>query len=130
LVKIRYKEILAQRLKKHYILCTHCFDRQLTNTKKIRVDKSDECYICRGLMNQLDSIVEKIIESVENKYEFKTFLLGASLPAPLYEREDQIRARFKIRGKESIKKELTKELRIKFIKITKKKLTICSQILQ
>lgn len=81
-------------------------------------------------MNQLDSIVEKIIESVENKYEFKTFLLGASLPAPLYEREDQIRARFKIRGKESIKKELTKELRIKFIKITKKKLTICSRILQ
>jgi len=72
-------------------------------------------------MSQLDSIVEKIIDSVEKKYEFNTFLLGASMPAQIYEHEDQIRARFKIRGKESIKKELTKELGIKFTKITKKK---------
>ena len=72
-------------------------------------------------MSQLDSIIEKIIDNVEKKYEFNTFLLGASLPAQLYEREDQIRSRFKIRGKESIKKQLTKELGIKFIKITKKK---------
>lgn len=74
-------------------------------------------------MSQLDSIIEKILLRVE-KYQFDTFLLGASLPAKYYEHEDQIRARFKIRGTESIKKEFTKELGIKFIKITKKKLTI------
>jgi tRNA pseudouridine synthase 10 len=124
LVKVRYEELLAQRLKKHYSLCKHCFHRQLRYIKKIKVDNLDGCYICCGLMSQLDSIVEKIIDSVGKKFEFNTFLLGASLPAQLFEREDQIRARFKIRGKENIKRELTKELRIKFIKITKKKLTI------
>ena len=121
MVNVRYEEILAQRLRKHYSLCKHCFDRQLTYIKKRSVENLDDCYVCCGLMSQLDSIVEKIIDSVEKKYEFNTFLLGASMPSQIYEHEDQIRARFKIRGKESIKKELTKELGIKFIKITKKK---------
>ena len=53
-------------------------------------------------MNQLDSIIEKMIFTINKEYEFDTFLIGATLPAQLYEREDKIRARFKIRGRENI----------------------------
>ena len=60
-------------------------------------------------------------EKVADVYEFDTFLIGATLPATIYEREDQIRARLKIRGKENIKNQFSSELRHKFELITKKK---------
>lgn len=72
-------------------------------------------------MNQLDSIIEKMIFTINKEYEFDTFLIGATLPAQLYEREDKIRARFKIRGRENIKNHITRELGIKFARTTKTK---------
>jgi tRNA pseudouridine synthase 10 len=82
----------------------------------------DECYICSGLMRDIDSIVEKMVVDVERKYEFGSFLIGLTLPTRIYEREDQVRARFKIRGRESIKKQLVNEIGSRFKKITKKRL--------
>jgi tRNA pseudouridine synthase 10 len=73
-------------------------------------------------MGDLDRIIEKIDTGVVTKYEFDSFLLGATLPTKMYEREDQIRARFKVRGRESIKKQLVKELGAKFMRSTKKRL--------
>jgi tRNA pseudouridine synthase 10 len=73
-------------------------------------------------MSQSDSIIEKTVATIIDKnYEFDTFLIGAMLPAQLYEREDQIRSRFKIRGKENIKKQLTRILGAKFAKITRRR---------
>jgi tRNA pseudouridine synthase 10 len=72
-------------------------------------------------MKRLDVITRLIQEKVE-VYEFDTFLMGAILPPDIYEREDQIRARLKIRGKENIKNQLLNELRRKFEIITKKKI--------
>ena len=74
-------------------------------------------------MNQLDSITEKICDAIEaKKYEFDSFLLGCTLPSAILEREDSIRARFKVRGRENIKKQFIDELRKKFEKITRKRL--------
>jgi tRNA pseudouridine synthase 10 len=72
-------------------------------------------------MMRLDSIFEEILANVDNGYEFDTFLIGATLPRKLYEKEDHIRAKFKIRGRESIKNQFTRELRTRFQRITKKK---------
>jgi tRNA pseudouridine synthase 10 len=84
---------------------------------------SNSCYICQGIMSQLDSTLKKICDTVEaKKYEFDSFLLGATLPSPMFEREDSIRARFKIRGIENIKKHFIDELRKKFEKLTGKRL--------
>ncbi|MFL6363565.1 MAG: hypothetical protein ACJ709_09050, partial [Nitrososphaeraceae archaeon] len=74
-------------------------------------------------MDQLDWIVKKICDLVEEKkYQFDSFLLGATLPSLVFEREDSIRARFKLRGRENIKKQFVDELRKKFEYLTGKSL--------
>jgi len=65
-------------------------------------------------------IAEKVLGAIKG-YEFRTFLVGAMLPTQIYEREDAMRARLKIRGKESVKNHLTRELGIRLVRLTKKK---------
>jgi tRNA pseudouridine synthase 10 len=84
-------------------------------------DKFEGCYICCGLMSRLDFIIGRIEEAVKEVYEFDTFLIGTILPHDIYEREDQLRARLKIRGKEGIKNQLLNELRRRLEITTKKK---------
>lgn len=102
-------------LLKRYKLCKRCFERHGGRAKPDR-----QCYICRGLMDSLDSIAEKIAEAVRI-YEFETFLIGATLPTQIYEREDAMRARLKIRGKESVKNQLTRELGMRLAQLAGKK---------
>ena len=125
--------MLQNEIKKRYNLCIYCLYRQFAPTRnynngrpyrKINTAKNspNSCYICQGLMSQLDSIIRKICEYVQaNGYEYDSFLLGASLPSVFFEREDSIRARFKLRGKENIKKHFLDELRKKYQKITGKR---------
>jgi tRNA pseudouridine synthase 10 len=71
-------------------------------------------------MDNLDSIADRIMDAVKG-YEFETFLVGATLPTQIYEREDAMRARLKIRGRESIKNQLTRELGMRLVRLAKKK---------
>jgi tRNA pseudouridine synthase 10 len=80
------------------------------------------CHICSGLMHKTDLVVQKIRNSLSDDYHFNTFLIGVTLPSSLYEKEDQIRARFKIRGRENIKSQLVRDLRKKFRKYTNKQI--------
>jgi tRNA pseudouridine synthase 10 len=83
---------------------------------------TSECHICSGLMDESESIVKRIAEILDDDYQFDTFLIGATLPAYLYEKEDRIRARFKIRGRENIKSQFMRDLRKKFRECTKKQI--------
>ncbi len=102
-------------LLKQYKLCKRCSERHGGDG-----ESPDRCYICRGLMDSLYSILGRIVEAVEG-YEFKTFLIGATLPTQIYEREDAIRARLKIRGRESAKSQLTSELGMRLARMNGKK---------
>lgn len=104
-------------LLKQYKLCRQCFERH-GGGRAAKPEK--QCYICRGLMDSLDPIAEKIADAIKG-YEFETFLIGATLPTQIYEREDALRARLKIRGKESVKNQLTRELGMRLVRLTKKK---------
>ena len=73
-------------------------------------------------MDESESIVKRIREILDDDYHFDTFLIGAALPAHLYEKEDRIRARFKIRGRENIKSQFMRDLRKKFRECTKKQI--------
>jgi tRNA pseudouridine synthase 10 len=73
-------------------------------------------------MQETDSIMLRISETLSNDYNFNTFLIGATLPAKLFEKEDRIRARLKIRGRENIKSQLTRNLRKMFSEMTKKQI--------
>ena len=102
---------------KEYELCRYCLARQTGQAGKKRVEK---CHICRGLFDNLDQIAEKVLAAV-TQYQFDTFLVGATLPTQLFEREDALRARLKIRGKESVKSQLTRELGQRLAKMTRRR---------
>lgn len=108
------KNILSGQLK-GYRLCKQCLERHGSRQKP-----GEPCYICRGLMGKQDSIVRAIL-AAGRKYQFDTFLIGAVLPTQIYEREDAMRARLKIRGRESAKSQLTREVGLRFSKATRKK---------
>lgn len=103
-------------LKKQYKLCKRCSERHGVTGARSK----DRCYICRGLMDDLDSIAQKITRSIKD-YDFDTFLIGATLPTQIYEREDALRARLKIRGVESAKNQLTRELGMRISRLLKKR---------
>lgn len=113
-------------LLKEYPLCRHCLARQAggsgsgTSSRRRAKSGKEKCYICCGLFNNLGSLADRVLESVK-QYQYETFLIGATLPTQLYEREDALRARLKIRGRESVKNQLTRELGIWLTKTTKKK---------
>ncbi|MDQ3836103.1 MAG: hypothetical protein M3270_04120 [Thermoproteota archaeon] len=65
-------------------------------------------------MDNLGDISDSILEAVKC-FEFNTFLIGAKLSTQLFEREDSMRARLKIRGVESIKQYLTRELGMQLV---------------
>ncbi len=103
-----------ETLLKRYKLCKYCLER---HTRRGRSSKP--CYICRGLMDNLGAIANSIAAAAKC-FEFDTFLIGAILSTQLYEREDAMRARLKIRGRESIKHYLTRELGIRLAKLSRK----------
>ena len=102
-------------LLKQYRLCKHCLERHISTGKSSR-----PCYICRGLMDNLGAIANNILAAVKG-FEFDTFLIGATLSTQLYEREDTMRARLKIRGRANIKHYLTRELGIRLARLVGKK---------
>ncbi len=73
------------------------------------VAEQGSCYICRDLLSRLDESFDLISHAVRG-YEFDTFLIGVKLPLDILEREDEIRARFKIKGRRGIKNEITSVL--------------------
>ena len=104
-------------LLRQYNLCRCCLERHADTG---RVKPASPCYICRGLMDDVDSIADRLMNAISD-YEFDTFVVGATLPTQIYEREDAMRARLKIRGKESIKNHLTRELGMRLVQLTKKR---------
>lgn len=108
------KSIAVSQLKR-YRLCRDCAERQGSRQKP-----GEPCYVCRGLFDQKDTVLKRMV-SAASGYEYDTFLIGAMLPTQIYEREDAMRARLKIRGRESAKSQLTRELGIAFATANRKK---------
>jgi len=71
------------------------------------------------MLEKIDEIAQEIYSRLNDEYEFDTFLIGTSLATQFIEREDEVRARYKIRGKMSIKDHITSAIRRKFQMITR-----------
>jgi tRNA pseudouridine synthase 10 len=100
-------------LTQHVSLCKECRIRQGFVDKK-DLEQADQCYICNNLMNKLETINNALIRKVNEGYEFGTFQIGVSLPSTYIEREDDIRSRLKVRGRNSIKNQFLSNLREMF----------------
>ena len=98
-----------------FFLCKFCFERNFKIVDKkiskykifIKVIKSKrkECNVCKNLFDKtLYSICDEIRNSVFIKVnKIKSIEIGTSLPFQLFEREDNLRSLFKIKGFPNIK---------------------------
>src|SRR5712692_8984915 len=98
-----------------YELCEPCSLRQ--GFREARATVPRRCFICRGLTTRLDEIQSDVLRRLRG-YEFRTFSVGLSLPQGMQEREDQLRAEYKLKGKETIKAWLSKNLSERVAKAT------------
>ncbi|MHA1722725.1 MAG: tRNA pseudouridine(54/55) synthase Pus10 [Candidatus Baldrarchaeia archaeon] len=88
--------------------------------KDIASEMSWKCYICGGIFQRIDKIIDDIVKEVE-KYEFNTFLVGSHVDVSILEREDELRASMGLSYGESIKRELNREVGKKLQERLKKK---------
>ena len=124
---------LSQKILKEYDLCDHCLGRLfakklgLTSNKmlgqkihKSLKKKNTKCHICKNTFDSLQHYLVKMSD-VSSDYDFRTFLVGAKLKPSVLDRDDHVRSQFKLKGIDSIKTSITRELVKQFTQKTKKK---------
>lgn len=89
----------------------------LRNMRK-RARKSPECFLCQGLFNNIDVLVENALILLET-HEYTTFLVGIELPNSIEEREDELKANFEVTHGESMRNEFSREIGKKIVFATK-----------
>lgn len=124
----------AKKILKDHNLCDNCLGRLFASKlgvsshqklgKKIRstLHKKNpkSCFICKNMMSKLDTQLSKMYE-MSHDFEFSTFLVGAILQPSILDRDDQIRSKFKLRGINSIKGDINREIGKRFGRRTKTK---------
>jgi tRNA pseudouridine synthase 10 len=123
---------VAKQITDEYDLCDNCLGRLFTKQmnlssnkslgKKLRMSitaSSKKCHICKNLLDNLASYL-KLMLDVSNKYDFSSIVVGALIKPSIIDRDDHIRSKYKLRGIDSIKTDITKELGHQFIKKTRK----------
>lgn len=121
--------IQSEKILREYDLCVNCLDRLSSNKHRIRSNKigkkirkkSTKCYICKNMFSNIQEHINKMLE-ISLGYQFLTFHTGAILRPSYVDRDDSIRSKFQLKGIDSIKTELTRQINKRFEKKTKKKI--------
>ncbi|MCX8191883.1 MAG: tRNA pseudouridine(54/55) synthase Pus10, partial [Nitrososphaerales archaeon] len=114
---------IIKKLLSEYPLCDKCLGRQFPHImeeldneqrgialrKLVKIPLRGKCFICHSLMSSLQELMEEVLKTI-SEYEFDNFMIGTTLPPDVIEREDTIRARFKLKGGETLKSELNREV--------------------
>ena len=121
----------AKKIQKDFNLCDSCLGRLFAKKlslssnrllgKKIHKKiskKSTKCYICKDLIDNLDSFHSNILEKTKD-YQFDSFLVGAILKPSIIERDDLIRSKYKLKGIDSVKTDISRQLAKKLSQKTK-----------
>jgi len=122
---------VANQILKKYELCDNClgrlFSKQLHLSsnkllgKKLQknLNSTQKCYICKNLFNNLNYFL-KLMLDVSSNYSFLSFSVGAMIKPSIIDRDDYIRSKYKLKGIDSVKTDVSKELRKLFSRKTKK----------
>ena len=121
--------VANQILAKHD-LCNQCLGRlfakklglssnKLLGKKLNKKQKTLKCYICKNLFDNLNYYVKMMIDS-SSKFSFTTFSIGTILKPSTIDHDDAIRSKYKLRGTDSVKTDITKQLAKLYSKNTKK----------
>ena len=123
--------LIANKIIKKYDLCDHCLGRLFSKQLHLSSNKllgkklkngyssKEKCYVCKNLFHNLDNFLKLMFNSSSN-YLFTTFSVGAIIKPSIVDRDDSIRSEYKLRGIDSIKTSITKELGKLYSKKTKK----------
>jgi tRNA pseudouridine synthase 10 len=124
---------ISQKILKEYDLCDVCLGRLfakklgLVSNKKLGEKihrtlkiKSTKCYVCKNIFDGVNSQVAKMLD-VSSDYDFTTFLVGTKLKPSILDRDDHVRSRFRLKGIDGIKTNITRELAKQLTRKTKKK---------
>ncbi len=116
---------------KKYPLCDNCLGRlfskqlHLSSNKllgkklKKNLNSTQKCYICKNLFDNLNHFL-KLMLDVSSNYSFSSFSVGAMIKPSVIDRDDYIRSKYKLKGIDSVKTDVSKELRKSFSRKTKK----------
>ena len=124
-----YQDVIpvANEIVRKYGLCDHCmgrlFSKQLgLSSNKLlgkKLNKNQhllvKCYICKNLFDNLEFFLKLMLE-VSLGYSYSSFSVGAIIKPSIVDRDDHIRSQYKLRGIDSIKTDVTKELGKSFSK--------------
>ena len=122
--------IVNQILKK-YPLCDNCLGRlfskqlHLSSNKllgkklKKNLNSTQKCYICRNLFDNLNHFLKMMID-VSSNYSFSSFSVGVMIKPSIIDRDDYIRSKYKLKGIDGIKTDVSSELKKLFSRKTKK----------
>ena len=125
----------AKQILREYDLCDNCVGRlfaknlALTSHKllgkriknTLKKNSSSKCYICKDIFSNLQYYVTKMLQ-VSKGYQYSSFLIGAKLQPSIIDRDDSIRSKFKLRGIDSVKTDITQQIGKIFAKKTKKRM--------
>jgi tRNA pseudouridine synthase 10 len=126
-----YQQIvpIANKITKKYPLCNYClgrlFSKQLHLSsnkllgKKLNQNSTEKCYVCKNLFDNLNHFLKLMLEKSID-YSFKTFNIGVVIKPSIVDRDDFIRSQYKLKGIDSIKTDITKEIGKLYSKKTKK----------
>ncbi len=67
------------------------------------------CYLCDDTFKGLDALAERVVKMLTD-HDFDTFLVGVKVGTGVEDREDEVRAKFKIRWGESIRSDFSREI--------------------
>ncbi len=92
-------------------LCRDCARRQglASRYPSKNFVHAANCELCHGVLSDLDALAGEICDRLKY-YEFDHFVVGATLPQSIPDREDEIRSELKIRGREGLKTQLTRSI--------------------
>lgn len=78
------------------------------------------CFLCGNRFDDLSPLVEKAVDMLR-EYEYDTFLVGVRIPSEIEEREDELRAKFRIEHGESMRNEFSRVIGKMLLEVTGKK---------
>ena len=125
----------AKKITNEFDLCDNCLGRlfaknlSLTShkllgkriNKILKIKPATKCYICKNILSNLEKYMEKMYE-IDKEYRYSTFLVGAKLQPSITDNDDIIRSKFGLKGIDSVKTDITKQIGKKFAKKTRKKI--------
>jgi len=125
---------IANQVIKKYFLCDSCLGRLFSKKlnlssnrllgKKLKQNissPSKKCFVCKDLLDNLTPYLKLMLEST-SKYGFSSFVVGTIIKPSIIDRDDYIRSKFRLRGIDSVKTDITHELSKQFARKTKKNL--------